>query len=79
MPVMPNVESMAWRYYSSSSIVPSPLHCFGLQETEAAAADARPNFHSKLGSSQFSSRKIERGNTTFLPKIRVFLKLFENV
>jgi hypothetical protein len=33
-------------------------HCFGLQETQAASADARPNLHSKLGASQSFSRKI---------------------
>jgi hypothetical protein len=33
-------------------------HCFGLQETQAASADAHPNLHPKLGASQSFSRKI---------------------
>ncbi len=36
-------------------------HCFGLQEAQAASADALPNLHSKLGgvgASQSFSRKI---------------------
>ena len=41
-------------------------HCFGLQETQAASADARPNLHSKLGASQSFSRKI---TTRYLLKL----------
>jgi hypothetical protein len=41
-------------------------HCFGLQETQAASADARPNLHFKLGASQSFSRKI---STRYLLKL----------
>jgi hypothetical protein len=41
-------------------------HCFGLQETQAASADARPYLHSKLGASQSFSRKI---TTRYLLKL----------
>jgi hypothetical protein len=33
---------------------------FGLQETQAASANVRPNLHSKLGASQSFSRKITK-------------------
>ncbi len=42
-------------------------HCFGLQETQAASADARPNHHSKLGASQFLSPRITRSCVPLMP------------
>ena len=41
-------------------------HCFGLQETQAASADALPNLHSKLGASQSFSWEI---TTRYLLKL----------
>jgi hypothetical protein len=55
------------------SFIPSNLfffvdvrHCFGLQETQAASADALSNLHSKLGASPYFSRKI---TTRYLLKL----------
>ncbi len=48
-------------------------HCFGLQETQAAFANARPNVHSqgsKLGASQSFSREMTRHK----PDTRYLLK-----
>jgi hypothetical protein len=42
-------------------------YSFGLQETQATSADARPDHHSKLGASQFLSRRITRSCVPLMP------------
>jgi hypothetical protein len=53
--------------YFSLLIFDIVLVKFGLQETQTNSADARPNHHSKLGASQFLSRRITRSCVQLMP------------